>query len=95
VSALVTFTELGASGGFASLPGLKAVQPADEWADPAAVHCGTAMGLVTPAVGPAAVGYTFVPEGGAPVLLPPVWRCACGFQLDAGLGAGHAPAFCA
>lgn len=46
------------------------------------VHCGTPMELVTPAVGPKSVGYTFEPPV-EPVLLPPVWRCGCGFQLDA------------
>jgi hypothetical protein len=45
------------------------------------------MELVTPAVGPVAVGYTFEPDDDGPVQLPPVWRCGCGFQLDAGLGA--------
>jgi len=53
------------------------------------------MELVIPAVGPAAVGYTFGPDDGGPVQLPPVWRCGCGFQLDAGLGAGQAPALSA
>ncbi|MFF1252482.1 hypothetical protein ACFVYC_08300 [Pseudarthrobacter sp. NPDC058329] len=53
------------------------------------------MELVTPAVGPVAVGYTFEPDHGGPVQLPPVWRCGCGFQLDAGLGASHAAALCA
>jgi hypothetical protein len=61
----------------------KASQDSAEDADGAAVHCGTAMELVTPAVGPAAVGYSFEPDGGGPVQLPPVWRCGCGFQLDA------------
>jgi hypothetical protein len=47
------------------------------------------MELVTPAVGPAAVDYTFGPDDdGGPVQLPPVWRCACGFQLDAWI---HSP----
>jgi hypothetical protein len=40
------------------------------------------MEKVIPAVGGTTVGYTFEPEDG-PVLLPPVWRCSCGFQLDA------------
>ena len=35
-----------------------------------------------PAVGGTTVDYTFEPEEG-PVRLPPVWRCSCGFQLDA------------
>lgn len=54
-----------------------------------AVHCGTAMELVTPALGPAAVAYTFAPDGG-PVQLPPVWRCGCGFQLDAWIQSPYA-----
>lgn len=79
VSVLVTFTELGAPAALSN----KASQDSAEDADGAAVHCGTAMELVTPAVGPAAVGYSFEPDGGGPVQLPPVWRCGCGFQLDA------------
>jgi hypothetical protein len=46
------------------------------------VHCATEMEIVVPAVGASAVDYTFEPEEG-PVRLPPVWRCSCGFQLDA------------
>ncbi|MET3720126.1 hypothetical protein ABIB27_001982 [Arthrobacter sp. UYEF21] len=46
------------------------------------VHCSTEMEITTPAVGAAAVGSTFEPQD-HPVLLPPVWRCSCGFQLDA------------
>ncbi|WP_082072218.1 hypothetical protein [Pseudarthrobacter chlorophenolicus] len=46
-------------------------------------HCGTPMELVTPAVGRAAMGYSFDPDEFVPVKLPPVWRCQCGFQLDA------------
>ncbi|WP_285246416.1 hypothetical protein [Pseudarthrobacter sp. efr-133-R2A-89] len=48
-----------------------------------AVHCGTAMQLVTPAVGSDGASYTFAPAGGDGIELPPVWRCGCGFQLDA------------
>ncbi|MFF1882049.1 hypothetical protein ACFVVC_11345 [Pseudarthrobacter sp. NPDC058196] len=48
-----------------------------------AVHCGTAMQLVTPAVGPEGASYTFAPVRGEGIELPPVWRCGCGFQLDA------------
>ena len=48
------------------------------------------MELVTPSFGTAAAGYTFEPEGVRPVELPPVWRCRCGFQLDAWL---PSPAF--
>jgi hypothetical protein len=87
VSALVTFTELGSPDVFAAPTFLDGFRPAPEPAGPAAVHCGTTMDLVTPAVGPVAVGSTFRPDGDGPVLLPPVWRCGCGFQLDAGLGA--------
>jgi hypothetical protein len=46
------------------------------------VHCATEMEIVVPAVGGTTVDYTFEPEEG-PVRLPPVWRCSCGFQLDA------------
>jgi hypothetical protein len=90
VSALVTFTELGSPDVLAGRPSLKGFQPVPEPAGLAAVHCGATMDLVTPAVGPVAVGYTFGPDGEGPVLLPPVWRCGCGFQLDAGLGAAPA-----
>ncbi|MCQ6270292.1 hypothetical protein M8J71_07310 [Pseudarthrobacter sp. R1] len=48
------------------------------------------MELVTPAVGPVAVGYTFEPDDGGPVQLPPVWRCGCGFQLDAWIRSPYA-----
>ena len=48
-----------------------------------AVHCGAAMQLVTPAVGWEGASYTFGPADAGGVELPPVWRCACGFQLDA------------
>ena len=41
------------------------------------------MELVTPALGGAGVLYTFEPDGPGAVELPPVWRCRCGFQLDA------------
>ncbi len=86
VSVLVTFTELGAPAALSN----KASQDSAEDADGAAVHCGTAMELVTPAVGPAAVGYTFEPHDGGPVQLPPVWRCGCGFQLDAWIRSPYA-----
>ncbi len=52
-----------------------------------AVHCGTPMELATPATGPAAAHYTFEPDAEVPIELPPVWRCRCGFQLDAWLPA--------
>lgn len=48
----------------------------------APLHCGSLMALVTPAVGPVSTGYSFEPPA-EPVRLPPVWRCGCGFQLDA------------
>jgi hypothetical protein len=51
----------------------------------APVHCGSLMALVTPAVGPLSAGYSFAPPA-EPVRLPPVWRCGCGFQLDAAAG---------
>ena len=50
--------------------------------DGSPVHCATQMEMVVPALGSPAVEYTFEPEEG-PVQLPPVWRCRCGFQLDA------------
>ncbi|RAX14946.1 hypothetical protein DC347_19760 [Pseudarthrobacter sp. AG30] len=48
-----------------------------------AIHCGTAMQLVTPAVGSEGASYTFAPADSNSIELPPVWRCGCGFQLDA------------
>lgn len=53
-------------------------------------HCGGPMELQTPSLGPATVGYTFEPAG-IPLELPPVWRCACGFQLDAWVPPGPGP----
>lgn len=41
------------------------------------------MVLVTPRA--TAADYTFGPAGAGPIHLPPVWRCSCGFQLDAWL----------
>ena len=41
------------------------------------MHCGMPMELVTPALGGAAVLYTFEPVGQGAVELPPVWRCRC------------------
>jgi hypothetical protein len=93
---LVTFTEFGSPDGLAGRPSLIGVPRALGPAGLAAVHCGTTMDLVIPAMGPVAVGYTFEPEDGGTVQLPPVWRCGCGFQLDAGLGpAAYAPALSA
>lgn len=54
------------------------------------MHCGEPMELVVPAVGPQAVEYSFEPEEAGAVHLPPVWRCSCGFQLDAGASAPEA-----
>ena len=64
----------------------------------APLHCSEPMDLVTPALGAGAAVYSFDHAGG-PVQLPPVWRCGCGFQLDAwappeaswGFVAGTAP----
>ncbi|AUZ36331.1 hypothetical protein C3B78_19055 [Arthrobacter sp. PGP41] len=83
MSVLVTFTELLPLESLACSASFNASPPQDGAVSSPAVHCGSAMELVTPAVGPAAVGYTFEPENGGPVHLPPVWRCGCGFQLDA------------
>ena len=93
MSALVTFTELGSPDVFARRTSLSPFGSDERPGLP--VHCGTGMDLVTPALGPVAVGYSFEPDDGGPVQLPPVWRCSCGFQLDAGLGAPHAPALSA
>jgi hypothetical protein len=92
VSILVTFTEFLPLD---SLPGSSSFNVpylSGSYEGSAAVHCGSAMDLVTPAVGPAAVGYTFEPEEGGPVQLPPVWRCGCGFQLDAWIRSPYAHA---
>lgn len=86
VSALVTFTGLG-SPEFVPGTTLDPLLPLYGAAEAEPVHCGTGMELVTPAVGRGLVGYTFEPDDAGPVQLPPVWRCGCGFQLDAGLGA--------
>ncbi|WP_228404720.1 hypothetical protein [Pseudarthrobacter sp. L1SW] len=90
MSVLVTFTELFP---LEPLPPSASFHPSPR--DGAAVgdpatHCGSAMDLVTPAVGPAAVGYSFEAEDGRPVYLPPVWRCGCGFQLDAWIQSPYA-----
>jgi hypothetical protein len=70
MSAVDTCFELGA---FAP-----AISGGSDWP----VHCATEMEMVIPSVGATAVGYSFEPEEG-PDKLPPVWRCGCGFQLDA------------
>lgn len=49
----------------------------------AARHCGSPMQLVTPALRWERASYTFAPTDAGDTELPPVWRCACGFQLDA------------
>lgn len=41
------------------------------------------MDLVTPSLWLEGTGYTFGPEVSQREVLPPVWRCQCGFQLDA------------
>jgi hypothetical protein len=87
---LVTFTELASPEFFAASTSLNAFPPGHERAGLAAFHCGTTMELVIRAVGPGAVGYSFEPDHAGPVPLPPVWRCGCEFQLDAGMGAAHA-----
>jgi hypothetical protein len=51
------------------------------------------MELATPALAWAGTDYTFEPEGICRTELPPVWRCQCGFQLDAWLPGGDAPAY--
>lgn len=55
----------------------------------APLHCSEPMELVTPAFGASAAVYSFDQAGG-PVQLPPVWRCGCGFQLDAWVAPGAA-----
>ncbi|WP_240471894.1 hypothetical protein [Pseudarthrobacter phenanthrenivorans] len=88
MSVLVTFTEVsppnpGTAGGVltsdlrSTLAGTTAPQ------ENPAVHCGAAMQIVTPAVGGGSTSYTFAPGDAGSIELPPVWRCACGFQLDA------------
>jgi hypothetical protein len=49
----------------------------------APLHCGVVMELVTPAAGSLDAVYTFDRTDVVPVILPPVWRCGCGFQVDA------------
>ncbi|MGN7149721.1 MULTISPECIES: hypothetical protein [unclassified Arthrobacter] len=89
MSVLVTFTEVSppspgaavtyVTGGLLQFPLDGTIAPQGE----PAVHCGAAMHLVTPAVGWEGASYTFGPTDTGSVELPPVWRCACGFQLDA------------
>lgn len=85
-----TFTDLGALSACTNRLSLDpARQVKSEWHG-APLHCGTTMELVTPAAGPVAIGYTFEPDDGCPVQLPPVWRCGCGFQLDAWIRSPYA-----
>jgi len=92
VSVLITFTKVSPPdpGMGAAIPGSHTdlTQPTlDGTTAPqggAAIHCGAPMQLVTPAVGWESASYTFAPtDCGGTELLPPVWRCGCGFQLDA------------
>jgi hypothetical protein len=92
VSVLVTFTELLPLDSPADSAHSSVSSTSEGKGNGLAVHCGAPMDLVTPAVGPAAVGYSFEPEDGAPVQLPPVWRCGCGFQLDAWVRSPYARA---
>lgn len=85
---LMTFTELFPSGS-PECATFNSPRRATGTVSSPAVHCGTTMELVTPAVGPAAVDYTFGPEE-TTVQLPPVWRCGCGFQLDAWIQSPYA-----
>lgn len=93
MSALITFTEVSpqdpcfnkvhrtaGSPGSCQAPDFKT-----EVRRTGAVHCGTPMDLVTPAIRPAVAHYTFERDAEEPIELPPVWRCRCGFQLDAWL----------
>ena len=89
VSVLVTFTELLP---LESSADFSVSSISEGKGNGLAFHCGAPMDLVTPAVGPAAVAYSFEPEDGAPVQLPPVWRCGCGFQLDAWIRSPYARA---
>jgi len=92
VSTLVSFTEFLPLDSLPDSSSFNVPYPSGSSAGSAAVHCGSAMDLVIPAVGPAAVGYTFEHEEGGPVQLPPVWRCGCGFQLDAWIRSPYAHA---
>lgn len=87
---LVTFTELGALSALANKLSLDDAGQVNSGWHGSPLHCGTTMELVTPAVGPVAVGYSFEPEDAGPVQLPPVWRCGCGFQLDAWIRSPYA-----
>ena len=90
MSVLVTSTELAALSARANRLWLDETGHGNSAWHGGPVHCGTTMELVTPAVGPVAVGYTFEPDDDGPVQLPPVWRCGCGFQLDAWIPSPYA-----
>jgi hypothetical protein len=101
VSVLVTFTEVSPPdpGTAGEVPTSSLQSTLDGTTAPQgnhAVHCGAAMQLVTPAVGGGSASYTFAPSDACGIELPPVWRCACGFQLDAWtpweVRSGHLPA---
>lgn len=102
VSVLVTFTEVSPPdpGTAGEVPTSSLQSTLDGTTAPqgkAAVHCGSPMQLVTPALGWERASYTFAPTDAGSTELPPVWRCACGFQLDAwttdSSGAHHTAAF--
>jgi hypothetical protein len=89
VSALTTFAEVSPhdpcfDGPWADWSPTSAVASGlrADGRDGYAFHCGTPMELATPAIGPAA-GYSFPADDAVLIELPPVWRCQCGFQLDA------------
>lgn len=91
VSVLVTFLEVSPPDPRlgAPFPGLTP-SSLDGTAAPQgepAVHCGARMQLVTPALGWEGACYTFASTGAHGTKLPPVWRCSCGFQLDAWVAA--------
>jgi len=68
----------------AELPGLAAgdvAEPLDQPQVPP-FHCGEAMEWTTPVPGPVELAYSY-DAAEAPAELPEVWRCGCGFQLDA------------
>lgn len=92
VSVLVTFTEVSlrqrsridaTTADHALDPVRSALDGTPVPQGQAAVHCGAPMRLVTPSTGWERASYTFAPADAGSAELPPVWRCACGFQLDA------------
>lgn len=79
---LVAFSEIMQHDEPTAFPRVVAVPNCGGVAAAEAIHCGTPMVLFTPRA--TSVTYTFsstasVDHG----QLPPVWRCSCGFQLDA------------